>query len=194
MLAQLTDIVNSLSYLGIFLSIFLLPIPQEIILPLAGFMAAQGRLSLIYVVITAVMGSVASVLPWYCVGRYVGEKRLKAWLARHGTWLKLSAKDFEKAKGWFNRYGDKAVLFSQFIIGVRTLIALPAGISRMSLSRFLLYVAFSAAMWQGLLAYAGYLLGNQYGLVNQYLSPIFHKIIIFILFILVIVWLIRRKS
>lgn len=157
-------------------------------------MAAQGRLNLVYVVIAGVLGSTVGVLPWYYIGRYIDEERLKVWTERHGGWLKLSVEDVKKAKSWFNKSGRKAVLLSQFIIGARTLIALPAGISRMNLIQFLLYIAFSAAVWQGLLTYAGYVLGNQYGLINHYISPISHQIIVFVSVVVVIFWLVKRKS
>ena len=191
---QPTDIVDSLGYLGIFLSIFILPIPQEVVLPLAGFMAAQGKLSFVYVVISGVVGSIARALPWYYAGKYIGEERLKAWAEQHGRWLKLSASDVKKAKSWFDNYGGKAVLLSQAIPGVRPFIALSAGISKMNLVLFLYYTVCSAAVLQGLLAYAGYELGSHYGLVNQYLNPIPHQLIAFILVVVVIVWLVRRKS
>lgn len=192
MLAQPTDIVNSLGYLGIFLLIFVFPVPQEIVLPLAGFMAAQGKLSLVYVVMAGVMGSTVGALPWYYAGRYMGEERLKAWTGRHGKWIKLSANDVQKATRWIDKYGSKAVLLSQSIPGVRTLIALPAGISRMNLGLFLLYLVLSAIVWQGLLACAGYLLGRQHGLVNQYIS-LFSRILVSVVLVAVIVWLVRRK-
>ncbi len=193
MLAQPTDLVNSLGYLGIFLSIFLLPVPQEVVLPLAGFMAAQGKLSLVYIVMAGVMGSTAGSLPWYYAGRYISQERLKAWTKRHGRWLKLSANNVLKAKSWFDKYGGKAVLLSQSIPGVRTFVALPAGISRMSLVLFLSYMVFSAIVWQGLLASAGYLLGSHYGLVNQYISPS-SQIVILVMVAVVSVWLVRHKS
>ena len=193
MLAQPTDIVNSLGYLGIFLLIFVFPFPQEIVLPLAGFMAAQGKLTLVYIVMAGVMGSTVGALPWYYAGRYIGEKRLKALTRRRGKWIKLSADDVQKAKSWFDKYGSKAVLFSQAIPGIRTLIALPAGISRMNLVLFLLHLVFSAIAWQGLLVCAGYLLGNYHGLVNQYISS-FTRILVSVMVGVFIIWLVRREN
>ena len=82
--AQPIDVVNSLGYLGIFLLIFLFPVPQEIVLPSAGFIAAQGKLNLVYIVMAGVAGSIVGALPWYYAGRYIGEERLKAWTEQ--TW------------------------------------------------------------------------------------------------------------
>ncbi len=193
MLSQPTDIVNSLGYLGIFLLIFLFPVPQELVLPLAGFMSAQGKFSLFYVVMAGVMGSTIGSLPWYYAGRYVGEARLQAWTRQHERWIKLSAKDVQKAGRWFAQYGQKAILFSQFIPGIRTLIALPAGISHMSLGLFLPALIFSAILWQGLLACTGYFLGAHYGLINQYVSPSSRVVVLLSLIVAGGLWLARRK-
>ncbi len=190
--AQPIDVVNSLGYLGIFLLIFLFPVPQEIVLPLAGFMAAQGKLNLVYIVMAGVAGSIVGALPWYYAGRYIGEERLKAWTEQHGRRIKLSTANVQKAKNWFDKYGSKAVLFSQLIPGFRTLIALPAGISKMNSVLFLLYLTISAIAGQGMLASAGYLLGNHYRLVNQYLGSLSH--VVTLLIVVIIIWFVRRKK
>jgi membrane protein DedA with SNARE-associated domain len=191
MLAQPTDIVNSLSYLGIFLLIFLFPVPQEIVLPLAGFMAAQGKLNLTYAVMAGVVGSTVGSLPWYWAGRYVGEERLTEWASRHQRWIKLSTHDIQRAKKWFDKSGSKAVLLSQFIPIIRTLIALPAGISRMNLGLFLLCLMFSTIVLQGSLACAGYLLGSQYGIINQYANSV--RVGVIALIGVTIFWLVKRR-
>ncbi len=190
MLAHPTDIVTSLGYLGIFLLIFVFPVPQELVLPLGGFIAAQGKLNLIGVILAGVMGSTIGALPWYWAGRYLGEERLIAW-ARSQRWITLSTRDVQNAKKRFDESGRKAVLLSQFIPIVRTLIALPAGMSRMNLGVFLLCLVLSAIVWQGLLAGGGYLLGRQYGVINQYWG--FLRIGVGVFIAITIVWFIRRK-
>ncbi len=190
MLAQPTDLVDSLGYLGIFLLIFVFPVPQALVLPLAGFVAAQGKLNVVLVVLSGVMGSTLGSLPWYWAGRYLGEERLIKWTSQH-RWIKLSTRDVQQAKKRFEHSRHQAVLLSQFIPIVRTLIALPAGISRMNLGLFLLCLVCSAIVWQGSLAAAGYLLGNQYRVVNQYGSLL--RSGVFILIAIAVVGLIRRK-
>ncbi|SRR5579883_1217429 len=193
MLAEPSNIVTSLGYLGIFLLIFVFPVPQELILPLAGFMSAQGKFSLPYVVIAGVMGSTIGSLPWYYAGRYVGEARLQAWVKHRARWIKLSADDLHHAAKWFNRYGRRVILLSQFIPGMRTLIALPAGVNRMNLGLFLLYLILSAVLWQGALACTGYFLGAHYGLINQYLGPSSRLLVLVSLLVFVGCWLIKRS-
>lgn len=193
MLERMTDVVNSLGYVGIFLLILIAPTPPEVVLPFAGFMAAQGKLSLPYVVVAGVMGCTLSTLPWYLAARYLGESRLKDLAKRNRRWLKLSTKDIETAKRWFNQHGGKALFFSRLIPTVRTLIALPAGISGMRLLPFLLYIMFGATLWHGLLAYAGYVLGRHYGLVVWYTAPV-TKILVVVLLVAFVIWVIRRKK
>ena len=191
MLAHPTNIVNALGYLGIFLLIFVFPVPQELVLPFAGFVAAQGKLNPIGIVLSSVMGSTLGSLPWYLAGRYFGEARLIAWTEQH-KWIKLSTDDVQRAKKWFDQSGRKAILFSQFIPIIRTLIALPAGMSRMNLGLFLLYLICSAIVWQGSLVCAGYLLGDQYQRVNQYGS--LFRTGVAVLIAIALVWFIARKK
>lgn len=193
MLAEMTDAVNALGYVGIFLLILLAPTPPEVVLPFAGFMAAQGKLSLPYVILAGAMGCTCSTLPWYLAGRYLGERRLQVLARRHRRWLKLSSADVKKAKHWFELHGGKALFFSRLIPTVRTLIALPAGFSGMKLLPFLLYIICGALLWHGLLAYAGYVLGSRYELVAWYSAP-FAKILVVVLMVAFIVWFVRRKQ
>jgi membrane protein DedA with SNARE-associated domain len=185
-----TDLVYSFGYLGIFLLIFVLPVPQELVLPLGGFIASQGRLNVAGVVLAGVMGSTVGSLPWYWAGRYMGEHRLMIWVQRY-RWIKLSASDVDHTNQWFAQSGIQAVLLSQFIPIIRTLIALPAGISRMHLGVFLLCLVISAIVWQGLLASAGYLLGSQYLLIHQYWHWL--RVGVGLCIAIALFWFIRRK-
>ena len=193
MLEGMTDTISSLGYVGIFLLILVAPTPPEVVLPFAGFIAAQGKLSLPYVIAAGAMGCTLSTLPWYLAGRYLGESRLKVLARRNRRWLKLSAQDVEKAKRWFDKHGGKALFFSRLIPSVRTLIAVPAGMSGMKLLPFLSYIVFGATLWHALLAYAGYTLGKRYELVAWYAAPA-AKILVVALLVVFVVWVIRRKK
>ncbi len=192
MLEGMSDTVNSLGYVGIFLLVLLAPTPPEVVLPFAGFLAAQGKLSLPYVVVAGVSGSTLSTIPWYLASRYLGQRRLQVLARRHRKWLKLSTEDVKKSKLWFDRHGGKALFFSRLIPTVRTLIALPAGFSGMKLLPFLLYIIFGETLWQSLLAYAGYTLGRRYELVAWYSAP-FVKILVVVFLVAFVVWFVRRK-
>lgn len=196
MLEWITNTMNSLGYLGIMLMMFLetliTPIPSEVVMPLAGFTAAQGRMVFLYIVVAGAMGSVLGALPWYYASKYFGEERLKQFADRYGKWLGISAKDVVEARNWFNQHGGKAVFFCRLVPGVRTWISVPAGISNMPLVPFLLYSALGSLLWSGLLAYAGYILGNNYSLVSKYIAPV-SKIVMIALVIATVVWIVRRK-
>lgn len=196
MLEWITNTINSLGYLGIMLLMFLetliTPIPSEVVMPLAGFTAAQGRMVFLYIVVAGAMGSVLGALPWYYASKYLGEERLKQFADRYGRWLGISAKDVVEARNWFNKHGAKAVFFCRLVPGVRTWISVPAGISNMPLVPFLLYSALGSLLWSGLLTYAGYILGNNYSLVSTYIAPA-SKIVMIALVIATVVWIVRRK-
>jgi membrane protein DedA with SNARE-associated domain len=194
----ITNTMNSLGYLGIGLLMFLEnlfpPIPSELIMPLAGFTATQpgSKIQLLPAILAGVLGTVLGALPWYYAGKFVGDERLKRWADRYGRWLTISGKDIERADRWFDRHGGKAVFICRLVPGIRTIISLPAGVSEMHLAPFLLYSTLGTALWVSLLAYAGYALGENYELVDEYLAPV-SKIVLATVVIGFIIWLVRRN-
>ena len=140
-------------------------------MPLAGFVAEQGGLSFWGAVVAGRVGSLVGATGWYWVGRSVGERRLRAWVDRHGRWLTLSGDDVDTAKHWFERHGGFAVFVGRLVPGVRTLISVPAGFAAMPLVPFLLYAAAGTAAWTLALAVAGRMLGSQYERVSRVLEP-----------------------
>jgi membrane protein DedA with SNARE-associated domain/uncharacterized membrane protein YkvA (DUF1232 family) len=170
----ITGIVSTSGYLGIALLMLgenlFPPIPSELIMPLAGFVAATGQLNPILVVLAGTLGSVLGALPWYYAGKWLGEERMCALAARHGRWLTLDDKDLGKAIRWFERHGRMAVLLGRLMPTVRTLISLPAGMARMPLAAFLLYSCIGSLLWTAALAAAGFLLESEYTLVVDHLD------------------------
>jgi membrane protein DedA with SNARE-associated domain len=148
------------------------PIPSEVIMPLAGYSAGKGQLSLPLVILAGSLGSVLGTLPWYGIGHWIGIGRLKAWSRKHGRWLTLGPEDVEKAQEWFGRHCTKAVLFGRLIPAVRTLISVPAGVAGMPLPKFLLFSAIGSIVWTAALAGAGSLLGERHEVVERYLGPV----------------------
>jgi membrane protein DedA with SNARE-associated domain len=192
----ITNTIQSLGYFGIGLLMFVEnlfpPIPSELIMPLAGFTAAQGNMGLVPAIAAGVIGTVLGALPWFYLGHFLGEDRIKRWITRHGTWLGISTKEINKSQQWFYRHGNKAVFFGRFIPGVRTLISLPAGFSDMPMPQFLVYSTLGALGWTMLLTFAGYLLGQNYTLVEEYLAPI-SKLVLGVLVLACIIWIVRRR-
>jgi len=193
----ITSTMNSLGYLGIGLLMFLEnlfpPIPSELIMPLAGFTIAQGKMEFIPVILAGVLGTMVGALPWYYVGKLVGEENLKRLANKYGKWISVSSRDIEKVDNWFDKHGEKAVFFGRLVPGIRTLISLPAGLSEMPLVPFLLYSTIGTLLWVGLLTYCGYLLGSQYYILEEYIGPI-SKIVFVVLLVALVVWILKKKK
>jgi membrane protein DedA with SNARE-associated domain len=201
MLEWITNTINSLGYWGIAFLMFVEnlfpPIPSELIMPLAGFTASPfqpggAKLDIIGVFFAGLLGSVLGALIWYYPGKFLGEKRLKAWADKYGKWLAISSKDIDKATRWFDQQGNKAVFIGRLVPGIRTLISVPAGITNMDLLPFLFYTTLGSAAWVGLLTYSGYALGSQYELVDKYLAPV-SKIVLGGLVLAFIFWVFKRR-
>lgn len=154
------------------------PIPSELIVPLAGFQAAQGSFSLVALLIVATLGSTLGTLLWYGLARLWGHDRFLRFIDRHGFWLTLSREEAERAMDWFHRYGPLAVFLGRLVPTVRTLISVPAGLSEMRFPTFLAYTAAGSAAWIAILAGAGYLLEENYERVEQWVNPVSTLVVI----------------
>lgn len=178
--------------LGIFLENLFPPIPSEVILPLAGFTAAQGRYSIVEAVLWATLGSVAGALLLYGIGAALGLDRLRL-IAQKMPLVDVA--DIDKADAWFDRHGPKAVFFGRFIPGIRSLISIPAGIDRMSVVQFLGLTTAGSLLWNTLFVSLGYQLGDHYHVVETYMDPI--SKVVYALIILaalgVLLWMVRRS-
>ncbi|GAA1523713.1 hypothetical protein GCM10009803_00930 [Microbacterium ginsengiterrae] len=164
------------------------PLPSEIILPLAGFAAAQGTLGLFEVLIWTTVGSVVGALALYGLGAWLGRRRMYA-IADRIPLLKIQ--DVERTEAWFARHGSKAVFFGRMIPIFRSLISIPAGIERMPLVRFTLLTLAGSAIWNSIFVLAGFFLGANWHVVEDY-AGIFQKIVIGVVAVAVITWIVVR--
>lgn len=168
----ITGFVESAGYLGIVLLMFaenvFPPIPSELIMPLAGFTAAKGELNVVGVVAAGSIGTLIGALLWYYIGLRLGLNRIKKLAGRHGRWMTLDPEGVDKANQWFQRHGKMALVIGHLVPAVRTLISVPAGVSRMPLLPFLVASAIGTVGWTAILTAAGYLLESQYERVESY--------------------------
>lgn len=141
------------------------PIPSEGILPLAGFLASQGFMNIVLVIITSTLGAYLGALLLYWAAVRLGLERS---IQRLSKLPLVDREDFEKSADWFERHGKSAVFFGRLLLGVRSLISLPAGAQRMNLATFSLFTIAGSGLWTSLLIGLGALLGRQYGLIEQY--------------------------
>ncbi|MCX7922894.1 MAG: DedA family protein [Clostridia bacterium] len=166
------EIINFLGYWGIgggmMLESACIPLPSEVVLPLGGFMAADGSVTLLGANIAANVGSMIGSFLAYIVGYYGG----RPFILKYGKYFFVSEKHFYHAERTFNKYGVAAVFFGRLLPVVRTFISLPAGIAKMNLSKFLLYSLIGMIPWNFILIYLGYRFGQEYETIVR---PIFHK-------------------
>ncbi len=176
MIDWITKLIESIGALGVALLMLLEnvfpPIPSELVMPLAGFIAAGGGASLWVMILAGTVGAVAGALFWYWVGRRLGARRLRELARRHGRWMAVSPEDIDKGNAWFARHGAGAVLIGRMIPTVRTFVSVPAGVARMPLLRFTFYTTLGSAFWVTLLTVAGYLLESQYEAVSGIVNPV----------------------
>lgn len=168
------------------------PIPSEVVMPYAGYAAAQGDLRLWAVVLAGTVGSVLGALPLYYLGHWVGADRLRDWADRHGHWLMITPDEIDRASRWFEQHGRKTVFLARLVPGVRSLISIPAGMCRMKLAQFLLWTAAGTAIWAGLLAWGGSALGERYEEIGRYLGPATYVVLVG-LAVTYVVYVWRRK-
>lgn len=146
------------------------PIPSELIMPLAGYLASQDRISLAPAIGAGVCGAVVGACAWYWLALRVGRERLYAFADRNGRWLGIDREGLERATEWFEHRNRRVVFIGRLIPGLRTFISVPAGFAAMPFGRFLLYTIAGTAAWTTLLAYAGLLLGSQFPDIERYVG------------------------
>jgi membrane protein DedA with SNARE-associated domain len=199
----ITTWIESLGYFGIFglmvLEHLFPPIPSEVVMPLAGFVSHRSQnMSLVIVILAGSLGSLIGASAWYVIGRLVTHEQLMAWAERHGRWIALKPKDIKKAIIFFQNSGGSWVVGAGRIVpGVRTYVSVPAGLSHMPLLPYLVYSAIGTVLWTGALAIAGYVLGNQFHQVQDFIAPI-SKVVLISLGVAFIFWVVthrrRRRS
>ena len=158
----ITGFISSVGYGGVFVLMALesaaLPIPSEVIMPFAGYLAYQKVFDLIAVSVVGAAGCMAGSLFSYEVGLRGG----RPFLEKYGKYFFLNRHHLELAERWFNRYGDRAIFFSRLLPVLRTFISLPAGIGRYSAKKLALYSFVGSLPWCFGLAYVGFSLGDRW--------------------------------
>ncbi|WP_341715571.1 DedA family protein [Micromonospora sp. FIMYZ51] len=174
-----TDLVERLGGPGAGLAVALEnlfpPIPSEVILPLAGFVAAQGRMSVVGAIFWTTLGSLLGALALYYIGAGLGRERTRA-IAAKLPLVKLS--DIDRTEEWFLKHGVKAVFFGRMIPIFRSMISIPAGVERMPVLTFVLYTTLGSLIWNTTFVLAGYLLGDNWHLVEGYAGILQNLVIV----------------
>ena len=176
-----TDVVDSLGYIGVALLVALEnvfpPIPSEIILPFAGFVARDGGATLPGMIAAATVGSLLGAIVLYGIAAWIGPDRLDSFLLRYGKWFRLTPADVRRAEGWFDDNADRAVLICRCVPLLRSLVSIPAGFRRMNLVRFLVLTLIGSLIWNAALVTAGYVLRDNWEDVEPIISIVQYVVI-----------------
>lgn len=154
------DLMDTLGEVGVgvavFVETFVPPIPSEAVLPGAGFLAYDGRMSLLWAIVAATAGAVLGAWVWWVLGALLGRDRTRALVARIPL---LDATDFDRAERFFARWGPVAVLLGRCVPLVRSFVSIPAGIQRMPFWAFTAYTAIGSAVWNAIWIGLGFAFG-----------------------------------
>lgn len=179
-------LIETLGYPGIVLVMALEnvfpPIPSELVMPLAGFMAAEGTFNLVAVIVAGMVGSVLGALILYYLGLWANEPIIRAFVRRWGRYALISENDLDVSLSYFSRYGEAVIFFGRLIPIVRSLISVPAGMQRMPLPKFLLFTIIGTTIWSAILSIAGWMLKENYtrvaGVVDRYQSLVLMLVVL----------------
>lgn len=174
--AWVQDVIERLGAVGVALLVILEnvfpPIPSEIVLPFAGFVAQRGDGSVIVMIFAATIGAVVGALILYGIAALIGPERLSAFIARFGRWFGVKPSDLQRAEQWFDRHAVAAVLLGRCVPLIRSVVSVPAGFRRMRIAPFLLYTAIGSIVWNSALIGAGAILGDQWERVEPYVATL----------------------
>ena len=176
----MTDLVFRLiewgGYFGVALLMFLEtvfpPIPSEVIMPLAGVIAARGEMSLPIVILCGTAGAMLGNIVWFGVAKLIGYERFEPLIRRFGRWLTLDWNEVERVHKLFDNHGNAIVFIGRMLPTVRSLVSIPAGLLKMRFLPFVIWSTLGSAIWTAGLAIAGWVLGQQFDQVETVLGPL----------------------
>lgn len=194
------DVIEQLGYWGVALLVIIEnvfpPIPSEIVLPFAGFVAQRGDASVVLMILAATIGSVIGALVLYYIAAAIGPERLRHFVVRFGKWFGVKESDLTKAEVWFDRRSTTAVLAGRCVPLIRSIVSIPAGFRRMKIVPFIIYTFIGSAVWNIVLIGTGAVLGENWDAVADYIS-IFQYLVIAAILLLAIrfaVTIVKRRK
>ena len=168
LIGYITFGISAMGYFGIVflmaLESMIAPVPSEVVMPFAGYLVLQGRFNFWLALLASSIGSIFGSLLSYYMGVYGG----RPFVLKFGKYLLLEEEHLHWTEKWFGKQGDKTIFISRFVPVVRHLISIPAGIARMPMKKFVFYTFAGATMWNSILLYAGFKLGEHWDKIHQY--------------------------
>jgi len=169
---QLVDLIFGWGYFGIFIMMAIessfIPFPSEIVLVPAGYLASKGDMSITYILISAMSGSIIGAFVNYFLAFTLGRK----FLLRYGKYLFISPEALGKMEKFFKKHGHISTFTGRLIPGIRQLISIPAGLAKMDLLEFTAFTTLGAGIWALILILLGYYIGENQELIQEYLQEI----------------------
>jgi len=190
MLGQLSGIVihliHSSGYFGIFILMILnasaIPIPSEVTLPFAGFLANMGNLNLLFVIITGILGDLVGSLIGYSIGYFLEENLLLSLIRKYGKLILITEHDYQKITGWIKKHGAPVVFVGKMAPGIKSFVAIAAGITQVKFTKFIISNVLAAIMYVSFVSYVGFYLGSKWNTLGIYFRQF--EVVIVVLLIL----------
>jgi len=192
----LLSLIKQLGYIGIFIGMTIessfFPFPSEIILIPAGALVAQGEMSFMPVFLAGLLGSLTGALINYFLALSLGRMAVEHFVKKYGKFVFITKRKIKKSDIYFEKHGEITTFVGRLIPGIRQLISLPAGFSKMNLSKFVLFTGLGAGIWTAILIFVGYFFGNNI----EFLKGNLTMILLLISLIIVILYVLfnRRNS
>ena len=169
---QLVDLIFDWGYLGIFIMMAIessfIPFPSEIVLVPAGYLASKGEMSITYIMMSALSGSMVGAFVNYYLAFTLGRK----FLLRYGKYFFISPEALQKMEHFFKKHGHISTFTGRLIPGIRQLISIPAGLAKMNILEFSVFTMLGAGIWALILTLLGYYIGENEALIKEYLREI----------------------
>lgn len=166
------QVINVSGYWGVFILMAaesaLIPIPSEVTMTFAGFLASTGRFNLILVILVGAFANLFGSILAYWLGYWGEETVIRDLIKKYGKYLLISEDEYDRAEKWFRKYGESITFFSRILPIVRTFISLPAGIAEMNFWRFSFFTFIGSLIWSALLSYIGFILGKNWNTLHVY--------------------------
>lgn len=191
----LVETIGALGYPGIFLLMAMessiIPVPSELVMPPAGFLAYQGRMNPWLAILAGTVGSLAGAYANYYAAHYLG----RPLILKYGRYVLIPPDKFQRVESFFLRHGEISTFIGRLLPVVRHLISIPAGVAGMNHLRFSLYTLLGAGIWCSILTWIGYMLGEHQELVLSWSQQaLFWVLVACFVLVALYVWWHRRRS
>ena len=189
----LVTTIGSMGYIGIFLLMAMessvIPIPSEVVMPPAGYLAQQGKMDMLTVILSGTLGSLVGAYANYFAARFLG----RPLLLKYGRYVWITEAHFSRVEDFFKRHGEISTFIGRLLPVARHLISLPAGLANMNHLRFSIYTLLGSAIWVTVLAWIGYFIGENQALILRYSHQAVLAVMAFSIVLVAIYMKVHRK-